>query len=223
MTNGEAVSLIVNSFRLTNRDQHISRRFVLRTLRSTVKTWIAQRMADRSIQQDYNLYSELKCFEFERINSVKCPNIEFRRCDVLMKSVEKLPELVHSKIGASIKEVISVDGNFEFRLIDAQQYRRNKNRTVKIDNQVYLYVGSDGYLYIPDHEIYTVDLLLLTQETELLEECSKCGEKCKSGWDAQFICPDKLMDPLFKDVKQIIGATYKAVPVDQNPNGIEGA
>lgn len=223
MTHGEVVSLIVNSFRLNNRDQHISRRFVLRTLRSTVKTWIAQRIADRSIQQDYNLYSELKCFELERINSVKCPQIEFRRCDILMRSVKPLPELVHSKIGASIKEVVSVDGNFDFRLIDAQQYRRNKKRATSISNEVYVYIGSDGYLYIPDQEIYSINLTLLTQETEMLEECSNCSNKCKSGWDAEFICPDKLLDPLLKDVKQIIGATYKAVPVDQNPNGIEGA
>lgn len=222
MTNKEAVSRVLNSLRLLTKDSHISRRFVLRTLRGISKPLIAQKILDRSLQYDYNLYTELKCFEFERVNSVDCDIVSFRRCDILMKSTKKLPELVHSRVGASIKSVTSVDGIYNFTLLDVGQYQRNKKRKYSLEDEVYVYSAPDGHLYIPDVEILAVNVQLISMKPEEVEECSACKkEQCKSNWDAEFICPDRLEETVFRDSIQIVAATTGSIIKDSNPNGID--
>lgn len=221
MKNSEAVAMLLNPLKLLNKDSHISRRYVLRTLRVIAKTYIAQRLVERALLNDYNLYSTLECFEFKKLDTVDCPILSFKRCKTLMKSVKPLPELIYSKIGASIKNARTVDDMMVASLIDLNQYIRNSKRKYKLE-EVYIYIDNDRYVYIPEEEIYALNLELITLETELLDEKSACKKSsCKSYWDAEFICPDRLLNPVFKEATQIIAATYGATIKDSNPNGIE--
>lgn len=222
MKNSEAVSLVFNSLRFLTKDDRISRRFVLRIMRSVAKTYISQRLAERSINFDLNLYTELKCLEFKKIEYIDCPIIEFKMCKTLMKSKKPLPELVFSRLGSSIRDILSIDGFTELRVLDLQKYRRDQKRKYKVD-EISVYLGVDNHLYIPDHEIYAINANLLTIKTDEVEDCSECKEnECKSGWDFEFIVPDRLIDPIIKETLQIIATTTRAITEDQNPNGVEG-
>lgn len=223
MTNKEAVSKVINQFRLANKDNHRSRRYILKVLQDISTTLISQKLMDRTIFSDINLYSEVPCFEFKKIESKDCPAIDFRLCDVLMKSKKPLPKLVFSRLGASIKEVISLDGNYKFIFLDKGQYLRNKKRKYSIQGEVYIYLGTDMHLYIPDEEIYSLDLTILTLKTEDIDDCSSCKESnCKSKWNYEFIIPDKLVGTLFQMAYQELGINRQIVE-DQVPNNIEGA
>lgn len=220
MTNREIVDKIFNALKYNNKDEAISRRFILKVLRDTTKWLISQKLLDRTLFNEMNLYSEINCFEFEKEDVVKCPIIEFRRCKTLMKSKKPLPELIFSRFGASIKNILSIDGENEFIFVTAEQYRRNQKRQVR-RNEYYIYLGADNHLYIPDHEILTVDLTILTLKTDEVVDCSECKDSgCKSNWDYDFIIPDKLIDPLYKDALQTLGLT-KQIIEDQNPNNLE--
>lgn len=222
MTNLEATSLVFNSLKLINKDDRISRRYVLRIMRSVSKTYISQRLAERSLNFDFNLYTELNCLEMERVESIQCPILDFRLCKILMKSKKPLPDLIFSRLGSSIRDILSVDGMFELRLIDLQKFRRDKKRKYKV-KEVVAYLGIDNHLYIPDEEILAVNANLLTVETDEVDNCSECKkEKCKSGWDYEFICPDRLLDPVIKETLQIITGTVKSIAEDPNPNGADG-
>lgn len=222
MKNSEAVAMLLNPLKLLNKDSHISRRYVLRTLRTISKTYIAQRLVERALLNDYNLYSTLECFEFKKEETINCPILSFKRCNILMKSIKPLPELIYSKIGASIKNARTVDDMTVVSLIDLNQYVRNSKRKYKLEDEIYIYIDNDRYVYIPDEEIYALNLELLTLETELLDEKSSCKKSsCKSYWDAEFICPDRLLNPVFTEATRIIAATYGAIIKDSNPNGIE--
>ena len=178
---------------------------------------------DRTLALESNLYTKLECLEFEKVEMVKCPIIEFRMCRTLMKSKCKLPDPIFSRLGASITEIVSLDGMYELKLISAEQYRRNQKRKYSIDGEVYIYLAEDGHLYIPDEEIYSLNVTFMTLFPEEADECSECKkDNCKSGWDYPFIGSDKLDDVVFKEVLQILGSTYKATQEDQNQNGIEG-
>lgn len=221
MKHSEAVSKILNTLKSLSKDTRISRRYVLQVLRDRSKNLIAQKLGERTINDEVNLYTEIKCVELEQVEVINCPIISFRSCNVLMKSKKPLPELVFSRLGASIKEITAIDGYFEFKLVTEEQYRRNKKRKYTLDSEVYVYLGTDNHLYIPDHEIRTVDVTLLTVRTEDVDECSECKEEdCKSGWDYEFIVSDKLEDVVFKEALQIISST-RQIPQDPNPNGIE--
>ncbi len=140
----------------------------------------------------------------------------------MLKSKCKLPKLVFSRLGASVKEIVSLDGNYRFVFLDKGQYQRNKKRRYSIEDEVYIYLDADNHLYIPDHEIYTVDLTILTPNPEEADECMACKkDECKNNWDAEFVCPDKLVDVVFNQVLQILGMS-KQIRQDENPNNVSG-
>lgn len=222
MTFAEAVDKIINSLKLLNKDERISRRFVLKVLKDTSANLISQKLLDRTLGREINLYSKINCFEFEKQDVRSCNLVEFRRCKVLMKSKKKLPKLIYSRFGSSIKDVTSLDGIFDFTIVTPEQYRRNLRRMYSVSSDVYFYVDSDNYAYIPDKEILTVDLTLLTVDTDEVDECSSCKEdSCKSGWNYEFIVPNKLEQAVFKDALQTISSTFRNIVPDENPNNIE--
>lgn len=223
MTRLQIVSQIVDVLKLNNKDDRISRRFILSLLETSATTYISQKFSDRSILSELNLYSYIPCFEFEKINAKSCNTVEFRLCNTLMKSKNPLPNLIFSRLGSSIREIVSLDGNFTFTFVDEIQYRRNKKRQYKLKNEVYVYLGADNHLYIPDQEIFTVDLTVLTTEVDKIAECSSCMEEdsCRSKWLYNFIAPQKLLKPIIDDTLQKMGLN-RQVKSDDNPDGKAG-
>jgi len=222
MTNLQAVSKVINALKLNNRDEHVSKRFILQLLRDTSSFLIAQKWGERSLFSENNLYTIIPCFEFERVDVVNCPNIEFRRCKTLMKSKKPLPKLVFSRLGASIKEIVSLDGDYKFVFLEKGQYQRNKKRQNSIDDEVYIYLDADMHLYIPDRDIYTVDITALTPNHEEVKNCSSCSEdKCKSNWDEKFIIADKLWEAVFGQTLQTMGVN-RQIRSDENANNVAG-
>jgi len=224
MTKAEAVSEITNILKLNNRDERFSRRAILSMLEKTATYLISQRYGERSLLAEMNLYSYIPCFEFEKVESKKCDIAEFRLCNTLMKSKKPLPKLVFSRLGSSIRDIVSLDGNFRFTFVDEVQYRRNKKRQHSLKNEVYIYLGADNHLYIPDHEIFSVDLTVLTTKPEDVDECSSCSDgknKCESFWLKNFICPDKMINIIFEDVLSKMGLS-RQIRQDENPDNRAG-
>lgn len=220
MTNGQLVSRIINSLRLLNKDEHISRRYVLSVAKNKANFLISQKLSDRSLFKEEDLFKIVECFRLKKNDLINCDIIEFKRCKSLMKSTKKLPDLLYSRYGSSIISVTTIDNETEFIPITLKQYSLQKNRMfTKYISQKYYYIR-DGYLYIPDSEIEMVNIVLIPKSEEDVEdvsECKKC-DKCKSGWDYNFICPDKLLEPVIQDtLKEILGS-YKQIIPDENPN-----
>lgn len=218
-TKKEIVSKFTNLYKINNKDERVSHRFILNLLEDTATTLIAQKWLDRTILSELNLYTDISCLQFKKIDYIDCPNVEFKTCKVLMKSINPLPKLVFSRLGASIKNIEALDGGFQFTFLDKGQYTRNKKRQVKLKNEVYVYLGVDNYLYIVDEEIETLQLTILTVKTQDVNSCDK--DICKSNWDYNFICPDKLIDVVFKEVAQYMGINRQIVE-DRNPDNVAG-
>lgn len=216
MINSEIVSRIKNDLNSLSKDDRISSRYVLDVARKKSTFYISQKLADRSLYREDNLYSTIDCFEMESIDVTRCDIIEFRNCRNVMKSKNKLPKLIYSKNGNSLKEVTSIDNFIELKPTTPSQWRRDSKRQGK-DDYVRYYV-KDGYLYIPDAEIERVNIYLLTVETDKVEKLSSCSEKsCKSIWEYEFIVPDKMSEVvILETLKEIIGR--KQIPADTNPN-----
>lgn len=221
MTNKELVSRVINNLRALNKDQHISRRFILKTARDKSKFYIAQKLHDRSLYREENLYKTIKCFQLKRDDVVKCNILEFRRCSNLMKSVKKLPETIFSRFGASIVSVSSVSGEVEFTPITTQKYTLQKNRQFASLIKPNYYYIHDGYLYLPDSEVELVNVVLLPVSLDETEEASGCKDDCdvcKEGWSYEFNCPDKLLEIVIQETLKEIASFYKTAVIDENPN-----
>lgn len=216
MTNREIVSRIRNVFNSINKDARKSRRFILHVAREKAAFFIAQKLNDRSLFREDNLYDIIECFELEPIEVVKCDIIEFRRCKSIMKSKCKVPKLIFSRYGNSLKEVTAIDDETEFKPTTPAQYRRDKIRGFSDYNYYYI---KDEYLYLIDSEVERVNLYLITTETEKIDECSACKEcsDCKSLWDYEFKVPNKLTEVVISETIKEISMTMQ-IPTDENPN-----
>ena len=92
-----------------------------------------------------------------------------------------------------------------------------------LKNQVFVYLGTDNHLYIPDREILSLDLTVLTPDTIEAERVSQCNEKdCKkSNWQYECICNDRLIEAVKDMVLQKLSITRNLVE-DQSPDNREG-
>lgn len=220
-TNADVISYITNALKINNKDERQSKRYIHSVLKNVAKFLISQKLLDRTLHRETNLFSKIECFDFKREDAIRCNLIDFRRCNVLMKSVHKLPQPVSSRLGDAIYEVTSLDDQEKLTLVTLQQYRRNKKRQTFSDKETYVYLDSDGYLWIPDKEIKSVNVTLLTLDTEDIDNCSSCKEKsCISMLEREFKCPDKLLDVVLKETLQRVGITRNITP-DENPNNVE--
>lgn len=219
MTNEELVSRVSNTVRSLDKDSHISRRYVLSIARSKATFLIAQKLRDKTLYREDALIKPLNCFPLKRESIIDCGIVEFKRCQSLMKSKEKLPELIYSIFGNSIISVSTADGSEELYPVTLKKYRNlQKREHTKIVDNNYYYV-QDGYLYLPNCKYELVDIMLITLETEKLEELSTCkdGDCCGSMWEEEFNCPDKLLEAVIQDTLNEV-MTSKGIPVDENPN-----
>lgn len=216
MRNSEFVDLVINQMKANNVDEVPPRRFILQVGRVYAKNFISQKLSDRTLFRESNIYTTIECVEMKKVEAINCPLVSLRRCQTLMKSVKVLPELIYSRLGSSIKNIQSVDGGFQFTIGYEEQIRNNSKRKYQFD-EVYAYVGTDNHLYIPNEEIYTLMLDLITLKTE---DCG-CGEECKSAWEYEFIVPDRLLQTV---VDQTVNRAmiYKQLPQDQNPDNVVG-
>lgn len=217
MKNSEIVSIVVNQLKYTNKDEHISRRFVLRKLRENARNLISQKLRDKSLFREDTLESWIECLEMERIDSVKCDIIEFKNCKDIMVSKKKLPEVIYSKFGAGLTKTYSIDGEREYDYITLRQYNLNKHRR-QVNNK-YFYIKDDR-LYLPDSTVERVNIPVITLETEKIPGINSCDNSndCRSIWEFEFIGSDRFLQNIIGLTVQELAQTHKRIPEDENPN-----
>lgn len=217
MKNSEIVSIVINQLKYTNKDEHISRRFVLRKLRENARNLISQKLRDRSLYREDPLESWIKCLEMERVDSVKCDIVEFKNCKDLMVSVKELPEVIYSRYGAGLSKAYSIDGEKEYEYTTLRQYNLNKKRR-QVNNK-YFYI-KDNRLYLPDSTVERVDIPLITLETEKIPEINSCDNStdCRSIWEYEFIGSDRFLQNVIGMVIQELAQTHRQIVEDANPD-----
>ncbi|MCB1711757.1 MAG: hypothetical protein KDH96_04535 [Candidatus Riesia sp.] len=214
-TNKEIVSRVKNTLNLVNKDMDVNGRFILHTAQNISISYISKRLRSRSLYRQDNLFTTVPCVELIDIDVFSCDIVEFKSCKKLKRSKKKLPELIYSRYGSSLKEVTAIDGLYEFKPSTLSQYRRDSQRAGFSDYK-YFYV-KNGYLWIPDSEQELVELYLLTPDLYDLYEMSECQDDCKSAWDYEFIVPSDLLEQVISETAQKISIRYQ-IPTDENPN-----
>lgn len=214
-TNGEIVSRVINALNLLNKDEHISRRYILSVLKEKTNFAIQQQLEIKALFRDDSLYTWIRCLELQKDDIIKCPIIEFKSCKKIMRSVDKLPKSIYSRYGNSVKVVVSLDGEVIFNKVTPRQYNLNKKRDTSGVQQDYYYV-QDGYLYLPNSDVHMVDVLMLTTDSEDLDGCDNCDE-CKSAWDYEFVGTEKFQEMVIQDTIREV-AQRRGIVIDENPN-----
>lgn len=217
MTRGEFVSSVINAIQAVNKDDRVSRRYVYHIANRMAKSLIALGIENKTLKNDRTVFTVINCFELEKIDTIKCPVVEFKTCKVLMKSVNKLPELISNKYGEVVDSVSTLDGEILFSYSNPKTYLRDRKRTnSNLSSKFYI---QDGYLYIPNIDVEAVNIVVASLEVEsedTLSACSECDD-CKSFWDYEFNIPDSLYLVLRQAVLAEMGFMKQVIP-DENPN-----
>ena len=96
MTENKFAESVLASLNQLDRDRYLSKRYIVSIGKEIMKDYIVQKLGDRTLYREDNLYSYVECFELEKIDIVKCPIVEFRTCNTVMKSIKPLPDLLFS-------------------------------------------------------------------------------------------------------------------------------
>ena len=221
MTKKKIVDRIKTELRRLSKDRWMSNRFILSVLENKMSFLLSQKLRDRTLYRESNLYSQIGCFEFEKIDRIKCDIIEFRTCQKIMKSKHKLPELLYSRFGDSIKIVSNLDQTETLQKTIPTDYIRNKKRKQNYNPPAYYERG--GYLYLLNTQMEAAFIELLTLDTETAEnlDCDCEKNPCKSALEYNFIGSDKLIEPVIQQTLQELAQTYLQIPTDEKPDNNE--
>ena len=222
-SNGEIISRIANGLKALVKDSHISGRYIIGVARTKAKFLMGQKNDEMTLFKEDALISNIPCVRLKRVKTKDCDIVEFRLCDKLMKSCEKLPEGISGKNGAGIFSVINIDGSVNYRYITPRRFTDVKKRKYRTGKAGYFYI-MDGYVYLPDSENELVDIAMIVidkDEADCISECtdSEGAESgCNSKLDLEFVCPDRFLDLVVKDTIQEMANFYRTSVSDENPN-----
>lgn len=214
----EIISNIQETLNSTTKDTYIPRRLILSLLKQNIQDFMTKKLNDKSLFREVNIYDWIECIEMVSLDTIKCPIVELQRCNSLMKSKNKLPNLIWSRFGASIVSVTTVDSDREFNIISEKDYSNLKRRRgfEKFKGN-YVIIGSDNHLYIPDSTIELVNALVYTLD-ESKYDCSSCKDNdCRSYWDNEISIPDKILNPSIASTINNLMIRIQ-IPKDENPN-----
>jgi len=217
ITNKDFVSRVVNSIKALTKDGRISKRYILNIGKTKAKFFIAQKLGDLSLSRETSLIKTIPCVPLIPINIKDCSIVEFKTCKNLMRTRNKIEDLVTSKMSSGIVSVLSIDEGIEYKEVTSSQYRRNKKR--KTTTKHHYFYFKDGYIYLPDSQNELIDIDMISVNEDSNKNLSTCLEKnCNSTWDSDFVLPDRLLDVVIKDTIQEVASIYRTSIKDENPN-----
>lgn len=223
MTKKQIVDRITTTLRQVSKDRWMSSRFILSILEEKMRFLLSQKLRDKTLYRESNLYSQINCFEFEKVDRINCDIIEFRTCQKIMKSKKRLPELIYSRFGDSIRVVSNLDQTERLDKTTPTDYMRGKKR--KFDFNPPMFYERDGYLYLLNTQIEAAFVELITLDTQKAKEadCECEKDECKSALDYNFIGSDKLKEIVVQQTIQEITQTYIQIQPDEKPDNNENS
>lgn len=219
MTYREIVSRIQNTLNAVSKDMFIPRRYILSVFKSKGNFLMSQKFLDKTIYRETSLFKWINCVKMEPQDVIKCDKLELKRCEAIMKSEDKLPELVWSKYGPSIMMVTNIDGSKVYRLIDQHTYSLlRKRKDFEKFKGTYAIIYPDNHIYIPDSTVKMVNVLIfsLDEKADDVSKCEDC-EKCRDYWDTEITISDKLLEVVISETLKEISMRVQ-IPQDENPN-----
>lgn len=219
MTQGEFTSVAENRLRMLSKDSNIGRRTILSAGRSMAKKIITQRVQERALFRQLDLFVEIECIEFEPESIVTCKFIEFKSCKKLMVSKKTLPELFSTRYGLSIGELYSIERQKTFNQSTLYQYRLDSQREARYEQDEFFILGNR--IYLPDSDVRVLSGNFLTPDRYDADQLSECTDGCKSAWEYEFVCPDMFLEDVISYTVQNLLQTKSIQPdekADQNEN-----
>jgi len=219
-TNREVVSRVINGGRFVTKDGSIRWRYILSIARMKAKFLMSQKLDELSLNKEEGIKFRIECFPMERIQSKDCGIVEFKLCDRVMRSCNKLPETIFGKSGTGILRVTNIDESKEYKYVTAKEYARLKKRKYRNTSARYFTI-KDERLICPESNAELLEIEMIAIDRDDAEQTSSCAPKdsgCRNVWDADFVCPDRFLELVVQDTISEVANFYRTSMPDENPN-----
>lgn len=231
MTTRQFISDIQTSIRAVSADSYIPPRFIFYEAQNIISDFLKKdNDAKKKLSRLADGWSEIDCVELEEVEVIKCPDIDVRLCEKLMRSKFKLPEIYSYSYGNIINHVASVNFSYFFDPTNPRQWNNIQKRQYKDRNKYYYFI-LNNFLYIPvpkgvelPVEVVRIKAFFMDQskveEYKNLADCKDCSrsDNCKSPLDYDMVVPSYLINDVKKElINRLISVYFKIIP-DQYPD-----
>jgi hypothetical protein len=218
-TEAQFVSDVRVPVNANKRDMRISAQYIHSVAKDVTRSLIVKRPS-REFMRDTTIQTEIDCVEMERILSDKCDLVEFRKCEKVMRSKCKLPQVyVLNKTGPGIIDVRNINGTRDYDPIrNLADFALEQQR--EFGSKAPKYYLSGGYLYVvgATPELVSVTALFADAlEAKLFSSCSTVTN-CESALEQKIMIPGGYIDDVKTQVISIISGVKRAIPEDENSN-----
>lgn len=218
MTNRESISLVRTAVREVNADSILPNKYIYNEIMK-VSRLLIQRDSDRLVlMQNQDLFQKLRCIEMEEAPAID-PCCGLKTYCTVWRTKNKLPEIYTDSTGVIIKNMATIDGSQNFKIITPTKLLSiKKDVNSKYDKTLYAFY-SEGRLYTTNSRFKMIELeAMFEEDISNLNNCDSDIKTCTRKIDGQWRVPKKLQDPILKEVINNILNSYKRVPQDTDIN-----
>lgn len=206
LTNGELISRIKNSNKFLADDDVVSDRFIYNSLKSKASVLIKREINLKKLLFSDNLYQAYECICLIPAKGAECD----LNCDI-RRTKRKLPKLEEGLYSYFIQGVFNTSNSEELFPTTIRDFINHQRLRIKTNRKYYTI--RNGYLYVLDPDIESVNMYAYFTESVEDED----GSQCISMYDKEFKIAPYLVDSLVQMVNQDL-INYHKLPIEQEDN-----
>ena len=206
LTNGDLISRIKNSNKFLADDDVVSDRFIYNSLKSKASVLIKREVNLKKLLASDNLYQAYECICLIPAKGAECD----LNCDI-RRTKRKLPTIEEGLYSYFIQGVFNTSNSEELFPTTIRDFINHQRLRVKTNRKYYTI--RNGYLYVLDPDIESVNMYAYF--TESIED--EDGSECISMYDKEFKIAPYLVDGLVQMVNQDM-INYHKIPVEAEDN-----
>jgi hypothetical protein len=206
LTNGDLISRIKNANKFLADDDVISDRFIYNTLKSKASVLIKREINLKKLLFSDNLYQAYECICLIPAKGAECD----LNCDI-RRTKRKLPTIEEGLYSYFIQGVFNTSNSEELFPTTIRDFINHQRLRVKTPKKYYTI--RNGYLYVLDPDVESVNLYAYFTESVEDED----GSQCISMYDKEFKIAPYLVDGLVQMVNQDL-INYHKLPVESEDN-----
>lgn len=222
MTKREAISRVKILVKELNADSRLTNKYVWSSIDSKSKLIIQRENDALKLSRIQSMYKTLPCVKMEEAPYAdNC--CEVKTYCTVFRSVYPLPEMYTDSHGFVLRQITTIDGSQEIRMVTPQQARRIKqDKNSKYDKTIYGFLNNN-YLYITNKKfpLVRVEGMFIDDVSNLKN--SPCATvdttaNCKLYLDQDWNVPPKLEEGIINMVVEELSKVYKRIIEDNNLN-----
>lgn len=201
-TRADSISRIRNLIKGVKQDAFITDRFLFSIIMKYAKTLIRRQDNENKIMKFQSLFETIPCVELIEVDKVEACCSGIRTNCKIMRTKDKLPEVLEGAYGPLFRGITSLDRSVEVyktypstftNIANSTDFKYNKNK-------YYWYI--DGYLYFPNIPWEGVLVEGIFADSISYLKCD--GDPCVVKQDEPFHIPEFL----FSEIEKLVLADF---------------